>query len=189
MSPSLVRHLVASTLLLAIPSNGSGDDTSETVPIIPDRHWNENTRLWLARAFVSEAGWDAHRDHVGIAYVLNKRWNRGRKRYKRYRFVALIRQYCAGFAKDQTIMTARQTWVRELTLDAKRPAHWPEEVSWPNYKKQWKAALKRAEDWRLGKFADPCDGKSLHWGGVIDKPRSYWKKLDCGDTENSFYSH
>ena len=173
---------------LGLGSEGASGAESETLPLIADRDWSSKSQLWLARAFISESDWYAERDHIAIAYVIYRRWKLIRRDYKRYPFVEVIRQYCSGLGRFEKLITLRQAWLNDLSLDARRPESWPRDLAWDAYRPLWEAALKRAEDWHLGQYEDPCNGMAMHFGGDMDRPRPYMKKLDCGKTRNNFYA-
>lgn len=134
---------------------------------------------------VAEAGWEAERDHVAIAYVLARRWRRISERYLTYTFVDLVRNYCAGLGEQ--VFTPRQRWLRGLTFLGVVPAGWPTAASWSRHHPLWRAALYRSDAWFRGMLSDPCRGKALHWGGTMDSPSDRMQKVDCGQTLNIFY--
>jgi hypothetical protein len=156
-------------------------------PIHVDQ-WTPETRLWLSRAMVAEAGWRAERDHVAIAYVLSRRYRRARERWPGLRFVDMIRSYCAGLGGFQRSLTPRQVWLRALQPDATEPEGWPLGIAWSRHLPLWRAAFKRSEAWSRGLLRDPCGGRAWHWGGTIDFPRGRMVETDCGSTQNTFYS-
>ncbi len=156
-------------------------------PPIPEAQWTPQTQLWLARAMVAEAGWNAETDHVAIAYVLARRWRRLSERWPAFRFVDLIRSYCAGLGDYRRELTPRQRWLRALSWDSEKPSGWPRKSSWRIHLPLWRAALKRSGDWSQGRFRDPCRGRAWHWGGVIDTPHGRMAAVSCGTTRNTFY--
>jgi hypothetical protein len=159
---------------------------SVEVPLISDREWNKSGKLWIARAMVSEAGWDETADHVAIAYVLYRRWVQVKRKFPRFPIRAVVARYCAGFGK--TVYFARQKWVRNLNEDGKRPKGWPDDIAWSDYKDRWLSVLKTADEWRQGIHLDPCRGISRYWGGPMDKPSKRMIRMDCGKTKNYFYT-
>jgi hypothetical protein len=154
---------------------------------IPLGQWSPAAQLWMARAMVAEAGWLAERDHVGIAYVLSRRWASMRKRYPEIQFVHVIRGYCAGLEPGRAEFTPRQRWLHGLNLQLNEPDGWPRNVSWVRHRVWWQQVLQRAEAWSLGKLRDPCKGRAWHWGGEMDTPEGKMVEVDCGDTRNIFY--
>lgn len=155
--------------------------------VLPADEWTPRTHLWLARAFVAEAGWEGERDHAAIAWVLERRWKRAKKRWQTLRFIDVVRAYCAGLGDWKPRVTRRQQWVRELAFDLDEPEHWPRKADWGEHVGYWQGALNRAWDWQRGRVSDPCRGKSWHWGGTIDSPFGRMVAVDCGDTRNTFY--
>jgi len=159
---------------------------------LPSEQWTHQTHIWLSRAFVAEAGWDSKRDHIAIAYVIKRRWNRMKKRWDMIRFLDVVRNYCSGLGLQLTREpTDRQKWIRALSFKLDKPIGWPDNASWKKHRVLWKKALRRAHDWYIGKYADPCNGKAYNWGGAMDIARAKKLKLkpiDCGETENIFYN-
>jgi hypothetical protein len=154
--------------------------------LMSDREWTDEVKVWVARAMVAEAGWDEIEDQVAIAYVLLRRWRLARKQFPRYSMVTVIKKYCAGFR--DVAFTKRQKWVKNLTLDAKRPKGWPNDISWRDYQEEWTEVLDLAETWRRGGLEDPCNGRAMYWGGPMDRPSKRMIKMDCGETKNRFYT-
>jgi hypothetical protein len=157
-------------------------------PPIPPEQWDRSTHLWLARAFVAEAGWKARRDWAGIAWVLAGRWRRASKRWPALRFVSTIRGYCAGLGEGRS-RTARMAWVHGLRPDMLAPGGWPAGASWERHEPWWRDAVRMAERWSRGGVGDPCRGRAQHWGGPdgLDPPRGRMERVDCGETLNVFY--
>ncbi len=154
---------------------------------IPAEQWTPRTAIWLSRAMVAEAGFEAKTDHAGIAHVLAKRWRNMIKRWPNMKFISVVFRYAKGLGDGRRQHSRRQLWVRALTPGGFAPEHWPRKLNWEHYRGDWRATLLRARAWAEGRVTDPCRGKADHWGGTIDVP---WKSLvpvDCGDTENTFY--
>ena len=165
---------------------GNVADAQDGGPL-PETQWTRAAHLWLARAMIAEAGWEAERDHVAIAYVLARRWRRIRQRFDAMRFVDVVRNYCAGLGDYKRSLTPRQRWVRTLGFMAIRPSGWPEGSSWQHHQRFWRAALSRSDAWFRGMIEDPCRGRALHWGGTIDSPHGRMTRVECGPTRNTFY--
>lgn len=159
----------------------------EAKPPLPAAQWTPDTHIWLARAMVAEAGWDAPRDHVAIAHVLARRWRRAVERWPTLRFLDVIRNYCAGLGDFRRSLTPRQRWLRALDFEVARPEGWPRSASWKRHANYWRNALKRSQRWASGRIKDPCQGKAWHWGGTIDSPYGRMVAVDCGETRNTFY--
>lgn len=162
------------------------EETPPPRKVIPDRHWNESLQVWIARAMVSEAGWEENRDHIAIAYVLYRRWIQAKKKYPKISMIAVITRYCAGFGN--IIYSNRQLWVKNLNADASRPRGWPKDLSWRDYRPRWLKVLETTKNWREGLHPDPCRGLSRYWGGPMDRPSRRMIRMDCGDTKNYFYT-
>lgn len=52
----------------------------------------------------------------------------------------------------------------------------------------WRRVRELVQAWGKGELEDPCP-EALHWGGTTDRPRRYWKAIECGITKNTFYRH
>ena len=164
----------------------AGAEVSKHTVVISDREWHKSAKLWIARAMVSEAGWDETRDHIAIAYVLYRRWQQVRRKYPAFPISTVVARYCAGFGK--TVYSPRQAWVKNLKADGSRPQGWPPDIRWSDYRDRWMAVLETAEEWRLGLHPDPCRGISRYWGGPMDRPSKRMIRMDCGQTKNYFYT-
>jgi hypothetical protein len=160
--------------------------SEETAFLISDREWTGDVKVWIARAMVSEAGWDETLDHVAVAFVLLRRWRLAQKQFPGYSMVSVVRKYCAGF-RDMAL-TKRQKWIKNMTLDGRRPAGWPDDIFWRDYRDRWIAVLNLVEAWRRGEHPDPCSGKAMYWGGPMDRPSKRMIRMDCGNTKNRFYT-
>lgn len=171
-------------LTLAIPcATVLAENSSAPLP-----RWGEETKTWLARAMVAEAGWEAERDHVAIAYVLLRKWRTIKRSSPDVRLIHIIRGYCAGLEPGRRELTNRQRWLRSLSMDMLEPDGWPKSrARWSAHKKLWAAALKRAELVYRGELRDPCRGKAWHWGGAMDPRKGKMYVVDCGETLNTFY--
>lgn len=159
---------------------------------LPLEQQTPQAELWLARAFVGEAGWMQRNAHAGIAHVLARRWRRVVRRFETMRFETVIKNYChaLGFKRKGT-PTRRQLWVRGL-FGPTAPEAWPHHKSrWERHLPRWKAAIKRSRKWFAGRIKDPCQGRAWHWGGLVDRELARTKHLrtvECGDTgRTTFY--
>ena len=170
---------------------------SNTVRALPETERTDDTKLWLAVAFVAEAGWagqnkpKAEADHRGIFHVLKNRWPRLKRRFpKRFpRYVDVVQAYVA--ALDPRTKGKRVRWLLRMGLDpTQAPAYWPAKVKWSVHKPLWIRALQRAQDCLAGtpgKCRDPYKGKALHWGGEMDRPTECMVLLPNAGTYNDFY--
>jgi hypothetical protein len=160
---------------------------SAQVAPLPASEWTPQTQLWLARAMVAEAGWNAKLDYIAIAYVLARRWRTMTEQWPSLRYVDVIKRYCAGLGDFRRQHSARQRWVRALSWDDAQPSQWPKDASWAQSLPLWRTALAISEKWGKGELKDPCRGRAWHWGGLIDSPRGRMVPVDCGQTRNTFY--
>ncbi len=177
-----VRAFIATGVMVLAASTAS----AQARPI-PESQWNRETHIWLARAMVAEAGWRAERDHVAIAYVLARRWRRLTENWPAFRFIDVIRNYCAGLGDYTREFTARQRWLRGLSWSDEKPNGWPRAASWSRHLPLWRNALKRSARWSEGGLTDPCRGRAWHWGGTIDTPQGRMVAVNCGKTRNTYY--
>ena len=168
------------------PEGESSEPSTSANYLISDGKWQEQTKVWIARALVSEAGWEEINDHIAIAYVLFRRWRIALRSYPRFSMISVIKKYCAGFGA--TAATPRQRWVRNLRIDGKRPRNWPSDIRWQDYRERWLKVLDTVEAWRKGGYSDPCRGLARYWGGPMDRPSQRMIRMDCGPTKNHFYT-
>lgn len=156
--------------------------------LVPPEQLTDSTKIWLARAMVSEAGWLAKRDHAAIAHTLARRWRVRRERWPGVTFEQVIRNYCAGFYLKEEALDPRQQWVRQLNSDGLQPESWPQNVRWDKHLVYWRQVLDSVDRFAEGQLPDPCRGQSWHWGGPMDDPEGRMVKMDCGETKNTFYT-
>lgn len=143
----------------------------------------------LARVFVSEAGWDAPREHAALGWTLARRAQRLRERR------GMGAQQVIRAIADRTLVeprTDRQRWLYALRLDGARPVEWERWTTarWGRRTDGWKAALTAARALVRGELADPCDGPSELWGSPthpVDRAAlerniraGVWVRVDCG---------
>lgn len=149
---------------------------------VPEEQWTSETKLWLARAMVSEADWSKP-DHAAIAWTLFRRWEQHHARDDAWTLLAQIKAYCAGFRATHS----RSRWVLALEGEDK-PIGWKdEEASWEVYRPAWLRVRAFVEAWGEGRVRDPCRGQASHWGGTMDRPSKGSIPVDCGQTLNIFY--
>lgn len=178
---------VAAALCLLVAASATAQSP------LPQEQWDDTTRLWLARAMVAEAGWEAPRDHVAIAYVITRRWKRAVQRWPQLTFLDMLRNYCAGLGTAGRELTPRQIWIRNLDelgpmSESEAPKGWPSsKARWSAHRDLWGQIVSRATAWGAGELPDPCRGRAEHWGGTTDLPKTRMVPVDCGDTENTFY--
>lgn len=141
-------------------------------PPIPEAHWDEPTKLTLARAMVGEADWHTP-DHVAIAWVLQRRWKIHSENRKQIPFKRFIQMYSSPLKAK----TDRAEWVQSLPWG---PMPGP-------YEQRWDRVRRTVRRWGAGRIQDPCP-KALHWGGTMDRPSGHWYPVSCGRTRNIFYS-
>lgn len=173
-------------------------------PPLPADQWDDEAKLWLARAVVAEAGWNetgTYLDHKAIPWVLARRWGSVQRKFPGMRFVDMVRTYCSALGENDTF-TRRQQWVRNLPAvgDDTQPEAWPRMYSWNRHLKYWRNVQQTVLSWGAGQVRDPSGGRAWHWGspspelpdlyraqGAINDRR--WVLLNIGSTQNSFYGH
>lgn len=163
--------------------------------LLPVKQWNRNTRLLLAQAMVSEAGFERANDHIAIAYVLRARWYAWARVAARRlpTFTEMVRAYCSGIGRwVPERLAVRLRWIKALRdPQIGEPDGWPKAYGKWNERHAdlWNEVLDRAEAWVRGDLSDPCKGRAKLWGGVGDpKPPRGWSKVECGKTANTFYA-
>jgi hypothetical protein len=142
---------------------------------VPERDWDEATRLTLAQVMVGEADWHEP-DHVAIAYVLLRRW----EQYQQAKGPVAFQRYMQLYSSTMKVDTERARWVRSLP--------WGELDGQDGklYGKRWRQVRELVDAWGEGKVKDPCPGAE-HWGGAMDRPGKSWEPVTCGLTKNIFY--
>jgi hypothetical protein len=134
--------------------------------------------LILARVCVKEAGFDSHRDCVGIWTVLDRVGSgdvvRGARAYSHRVF--------------EPSQLGRRPWIAYLREDGSQPKLWPASMAWTNYRVRWLALI---ADARTIIRDRPQSCPARHWG---DHGRDHlravsygWRQIDCGATANEFW--
>lgn len=150
---------------------------------IPAKEWNNTTKVWLARSCVGEAGFDAHDECVGIAWVYATRY---REIGQNGRFESVIRKYSAAVKEKST---HRRPWILTLNLAGKQPEKWPEKLSWKVHRPMWIQMLAELDAWSQGNRPNPVPTAN-HYGGDMDKPRKAWVRISPANGmkfRNTFY--
>jgi hypothetical protein len=138
---------------------------------LPAGEWDQGTRLTLAQVMVGEADWNEP-DHVAIAWVLARRWQRAR-----LKSTVSFQDYMQRYSSPMKVDSERARWVRALPWG---------ELPGP-HKKRWSRVLELVNAWGAGKLSDPCPNAE-HWGGTMDRPGRSWEPISCGLTRNIFYA-
>ena len=166
-----VTVLLVASLSIALLSSSLGSPVHAEARPVPAGEWDEATRLTLAQVMVGEADWHEP-DHIAIAWVLRKRWQRARQR-SGVSFQSFMQRYSSTMKVD----TERARWVRALPWGELEGPH----------KQRWSKVMALANAWGAGKVSDPCPDAE-HWGGTMDRPGKTWEPISCGMTKNIFYS-
>lgn len=155
----------------------------------------EEVGLWLARLYVSEAGFDGARDHAAIFHaVQNGAAQRG----------IPIWEQIQDYGRGLRAAGRRAVWVRNLRVDTEAPEGWGAPGSgsvgldWALFHRKFERVLVRARTDLIFAPMNPCDGIPRHWGGMriaVDRERAAkavregrWKPLHCGPTQNGFFA-
>lgn len=170
--------------------------------------WTPRTHLILGHCMIAEADESAE-DHIAIAYAARNLWKVRQRRWPNMRYEDLLLSYCSVHKLSVKSLSKRQRWIRELgfpKLDEsgipffEKPENFPRKASWDRKRRIWREILRRAHDWHLGKYKDPCRGRAVHWGAPqdensrwylpSDEPSEKLARLPCSDRlENDFYRY
>ena len=184
-------------IILLIPAKAHSEDLcaelsllgeAPTVLPIPISQANEDTLLWLSRAFVSEAGFGAMTDYATFAWILARKWQERVVKDPSWTFKQEIFAYCTGF-KYKTINRPRQRWVQHLPEDGiTKPPGWTHKANWENHKKYWSEVRVFAKAWSLGQIVDPCKGRATDWAAPhVIVAKTTFMRVPCGKTKNHYY--
>ena len=163
--------------MFCFPSTSSAnvdgeDSTVEVQSPIPSDQWNEDTKVWLARSCVGEAGFHAVEECMGIAWTYATRYKRINK--PSIKFETFIKQYSAALKSKFNVT---RTWVMGLRIDGKRPSGWPNHLDWKSYAPHWETVLSSLDSWAIGLMPNPVEGAD-HFGGPMDKNVYNWQKIN-----------
>jgi hypothetical protein len=153
--------------------------------VVPDDEWDDETKLWLARSVLGEAGWRQHAEYTAVAYVYAVR----AEQTERYDFLGMVKRYSAAVRAPGR---AKAPWRFELGFDKTRPRSWPSGPLWKGrYDQEWLDVLDWADRWQAGEYANPCEGAN-HFGGYGDSARAEWAgwtRIKCKvRMRNRFYT-
>jgi len=137
---------------------------------IPAAQWNNSTKVWLGRSCIGEAGFDAHYECIGIAWVYATRY---RDIGRAGKFESVIKKYSAAVKSKST---HKRPWILSLNLNGDKPKKWPSTLSWKVHKPKWLALLNHLDEWAKGNRANPVPTAN-HFGGSMDKPGKAWVKI------------
>lgn len=181
MAQKALQILIIIALFAMILINPAG---AKERPILKDQ-WNNQTVIWMARAWIAESGWPKteirKQEQHAIGHALITNWKQITIRWPNMKLVTVIRNYCSGLGYMNEIKpTKRQLWVRNL-FDETEPEGWPRSyASWEKHLPFWKDTLKRVEKFSHGKISNPCPGASHFGGGRCgDVPRGRMVRHEC----------
>jgi hypothetical protein len=158
---------------------------------IKSKHWDRDTKIWLARSCVGEAGFGvvtdnkiSHDECMAIAWVYATR-----AKQTGWRLQKVIRRYSAAIKRHST---HQRPWLMELNAQAHRPPSFPNTLNWRYHRKLWKDKLAWLDRWARGHVANPVPNAN-HYGGDMDAYRVEsiyrWKRLPAPKHfKNRFYT-
>jgi len=172
-----MRFLIVGIMLL-IPMVASAGERP-----ITEEEWTDESKVWLARSCVGEAGFHARGECLAIAWVYAERSSYSDK----FDFLGMVKRYSAAVQKSKN----HRTWIRGLNLAADKPEDWPEGPDWEGvYKPAWQKLLSMVDEWANGEWDNPCPGAN-HFGGYHDTSRIRrlrWRPVKCMvRTRNRFF--
>lgn len=162
-----MKRLLMIIMLMLMSAIGVGSEQREIERPIPESQWNDETKLWLARSCVGEAGFVAYEECIGIAWVYASRW---RASPRGTTLEDVIRGYSAAVKSRSTL---RRKWILHLRLDGKRPNRWPKRLYWSGHRPFWEKILSELDQWAKGYRENPVKGAN-HFGGKMDTPSKSW---------------
>lgn len=166
----------------------TGQKTKAIQHPISEEEWTPESRLWLARSVLGEAGWARWDEYTAIAFVYAER----SKASKTHTFIRMIKKYSAAVRRPGK---RRNPWLFQTKTGPEalmRPPMWPMGPTWKGlYDKAWKNTLVWADQWYEGKRPNTCPGAN-HFGGQMDSHRAEnkrWKRIKCKTRmRNRFYT-
>ena len=142
---------------------------------VPEKEWNNEARIWLARSLIGEVGWDRPAEQTAVAWVYANR----AKKLNQYTYLQMVRQYSAAVRKPGQ---RRQPWVFELQLNDHRPKYWPNYIEWKDHHSQyWLDTLDLIDQWQAGKIPNYCPTAN-HFGSYHDSLKAEalrWTRVEC----------
>jgi len=155
-------------LVMTLARNVSGE-------VVPEHEWNDETKVWLARSLVGEAGWRRPVEYAAIAWVYVARARLSKSR----NFLQIVRRYSAAVKNRRN---RQRPWLYQLGFDGARPDDWPSGPMWAGlHKEAWLDTLDWCDEWQAGKHPNPCP-RANHFGGYADEHRAEalrWTRIKC----------
>jgi hypothetical protein len=189
--------LVGSALALLCSASVAGQDAPREAP-----RRRMTPQLALAVLTVSEAGWEAEADMLGIHAVILRTQQRIGGSY-----VGAAGAYARRLIGRQGQIS--RPWLWDLNSRGTEPARWPTETwvstsrgaerrphaPWSVFRERWLATYERAGqvvEYRLDDWSTwgPCDRVPDDWGGAMDMERARrlgLVQLACPGTANAFF--
>jgi len=165
-----MKRLFVIFILVAISAASFGSENLRVERPVPASQWDDETKLWLARSCVGEAGFVAYEECIGIAWVYASRW---RAAPSGATLKAVIRGYSAAVKRRSTL---RRKWILNLQLDGTRPKGWPKRLRWDGHRPFWEKILYELDQWSKGYRENPVKGAN-HFGGKMDTPSKSWVRI------------
>jgi hypothetical protein len=182
---SLTAIVIAMLTAMALFPRTCSAEEVQSVPIVSDEEWTDETKLWLARSLLGEVGWRRPGEYAAVAWVYATR----AKLSKRHNFLEMTKRYSAAIRAPGK---RRNPWLFELDFTRDKPSSWPDGPQWRGlHDEAWGEVLAFVDEWRLGRIANPCLGAN-HFGGYVDRHRAQamrWRRVKCSvKTRNRFYN-
>lgn len=137
----------------------------------------------LAVCLVSEAGWHSPDDYSAILHVLSYR--KSLPYWRERPMLDLVRAYC------QVLRYPRRQggWIMAWPLGEpdSRPEGFPDGLDHRRYVRHWVRVQHYVDRFLAGQLPHRCTGTPHQWGAP-SLLRPNWHRLDCGTTQNVFYS-
>lgn len=144
------------------------------------------TIILLAASCIGEAGWDAHEtgECAAIIYVYKTRADL---------YGVSVRSMVSKYSSP--LKTRTKPWLMHLNKEGTCPKHFPKNLSWKKYKKDWLDTLTVAEQALHSQTRNPTPGAE-HFGMHSDKKflgtssslgKSIWVRINTPGLKNHFY--
>jgi hypothetical protein len=153
---------------------------------LPQSQQTPETRLWLAKAMVSEVGWPTDhvkmQEQVAVGYVLLTRWKQISRNKNRanLKLITVAKYYCSAFNPNKK--EPERKWLIYLDYSLEQPAYWPSNASWKKHKRLWTKTIRLADRVMRKEVRNPCPGAN-HFGGLRagDIPEGRMVRHKCSE--------
>jgi hypothetical protein len=150
---------------------------------VPGKDWGPQTKVWLARSCVGEAGFFNIEECIAIAWVYATRASDSG-----WPLIEMMKKYSSALKRHKR---HRRPWIFQLNANGRKPESWPAGVLWSRYRGAWMEMLATLDKWQAGEIANPVPGAN-HFGSKEDEMASIlvqgWNKLETPEYyENLFF--